>query len=66
MQTSAKQELLTVRELAGLTRRSEAAVRASLLRGELPAVKLGRRWFVRRRDLDRLFDEAAQRLEKSA
>lgn len=66
METSVKQELLTVRELAGLTRRSEAAVRASLLRGELPAVKLGRRWFVRRRDLDRLFDDAARRVGTSA
>ena len=52
--------LVTVRELAQATRRSEAAVRASLKRGELPAVKLGRRWFVRRQDIDQLFEQAAQ------
>ena len=52
-------QLLTVEELAHYTRRSQAAVRAALKRGELPAVKLGRRWFVRRCDLERLFDDAA-------
>jgi len=52
-------DLLTVQELAAMTRRSPSAVRAGLKRKELPAVKLGRRWFVRRRDVERLFDAAA-------
>ena len=53
-------DLLTVEQVAQLTHRSESAVRAGLKRGELPAVKLGRRWFVRRRDIDQLFEQAAR------
>ncbi len=53
-------ELLTVEQFAAHTCRSRAAVRAALKRGELPAVKLGRRWFVRRRDIEKLFDRAAE------
>ena len=55
-------DLISVSDLAEATGRTEAAVRASLRRGHLPAVKLGRRWFVRRKDLDELFERAKQRV----
>ena len=56
-------DLISVPRLAAATGRSEAAVRASFRRSELPAAKIGRRWFVRRKDIDRLFDDAAHELE---
>ncbi len=57
IRASAKPELMTVEEFAELTRRSASAVRASILRREIPARKFGRRWFIRMRDVHRLFDE---------
>jgi len=48
---------MTVEEFAELTRRSASAVRASILRREIRARKFGRRWFIRMRDVHRLFDE---------
>ncbi|MCZ6572519.1 MAG: helix-turn-helix domain-containing protein [Planctomycetota bacterium] len=52
-------ELLTVEQFAELTKRTAAAVRLSIARGDLPAHKLGtRRWFIRPQDVHRMFDEA--------
>jgi len=51
--------LLTVEELAELLRVSPSAIHTQRLRGELPGVfgvKLGRRLFFRRSDLDAYFD----------
>ncbi len=52
------QELLTVEQFAAITRRTAAAVRSSIQRGDIPAHKLGtRRWFIRWQDVERMFDE---------
>ena len=56
-------DLLTVEEVAAATRRTPSAVRQAIGRGQLAAVKLGRRWFVRRRDIDRMFERAARAVE---
>lgn len=53
------QALLTVEEFAAITRRTPAAVRSSIQRGEIPAHKLGtRRWFIRWQDVEQMFEEA--------
>ena len=55
-------EFLTVEEFAELTHRTPSAVRASILRGEIPANKLGtRRWFIRVSDIEALFDGKKRR-----
>ena len=58
-------EYLTVEELAELLRVSPSAIHTQRLRGEVPGclgVKLGRRVFFRRQDLDAHFDaEQARR-----
>jgi len=49
--------LLTVEEFAQATKRTAAAVRASIARGDLPAHKLGScRYFIRKKDIDRMFE----------
>lgn len=45
-------ELLAPEDLAPLLRLTPHGVRAMIRRGELPACKLGRRWFVRRTALE--------------
>lgn len=56
------QDLLTVEEFAAITRRTPAAVRSSIQRGEIRAHKLGtRRWFIRWQDVEQLFEEAHRR-----
>lgn len=58
-------DLLTVDELAAALRISRSAVYVSRHRGDLPgslAVKLGRRLYFRREDLERLFDEQVERV----
>ena len=53
--------LMTVEEFANLTRRTASAVRASIQRGEIRAHKLGtRRWFIRWRDVERMFEEVGR------
>ncbi len=50
-------ELMTVEEFAAVTRRTKSAVIAAILRGDIPAHKLGsRRWWIRRRDIMALFE----------
>ena len=49
-------DLLTVEEVAAETRRSPSAVRQSIAKGQLRAAKLGRRWFVRRKDIEQMFE----------
>jgi len=62
-------DLLTVEELAELLRVSPSAIHTQRLRGELPGafgVKLGRRLFFRRSDLNAYFDtEVANQTAKS-
>ena len=53
----------TVDEFAELTHRGPAAVRASIARGDLPAVRIGRRWFIDPKYFERLFEEAAHAVE---
>jgi len=50
----------TVEEFAERTRRSPAAVRASIARGDLPAVRIGRRWFIDSQYFARQFEDAAR------
>ena len=49
----------TVTEFAALTHRTEAAVRASIARGDLPAVRIGRRWFIDPAYFAQEFEKAA-------
>lgn len=52
----------TVEEFAALTARKPSAVRASIQRGEIPASKLGsRRYFIRKADVERMFEEGRGR-----
>lgn len=50
----------TVDEFAERTRRTPAAVRASIARRDLPAVLIGRRYFIDAGHFDRLFAAAAR------
>jgi hypothetical protein len=43
--------MLTVREIASVTRQSEYAARRKLVNGEYPGIKLGGRWLMRHDDL---------------
>ena len=45
-------ELFTLKEVATWAKVTVSTVRAMIHRGELPAIKLGRLWRVRREDLD--------------
>ena len=50
-------DLLTIRDLMGLTRESESAWRKRLGRREIPYIRLGANVRVRREDLDRWLAE---------
>lgn len=53
----------TVEEFADVTRRSPAAVRAAIARGTLPAVRIGRRWFIDPVYFQRKFEQAARAID---
>ena len=55
-------ELMSVEEFAALTRRTKSAVVAAILRGDVPANKLGsRRWWIRRSDIMAMFETNARK-----
>ena len=58
--------LLTVEDLASLLGLSHRGARHVLERGELPGFRLGRRWYLRREDLDAVAAEkvAEQRKDR--
>lgn len=53
-------DLLTSEEVAAILRISYDGCVRMMREGRLPAVKVGRRWYVRRSDFDRLFEKAGQ------
>lgn len=53
-------ELLTAEELAELLHIHLDSVRRMMRQKRLPAVKVGRRWYVRRADFDALLTQRAQ------
>lgn len=60
-----KIELLTVSEVAGLTRVSTMTVYRLIKRGELPAVRVGRSYRIRRQDLIRYLLSSSTAEERS-
>ncbi len=60
-----KAELLTVREVAVLTRVSTMTVYRLIKRGELPAVRVGRSYRIRRQDLIRYLVSSSTTEERS-
>ncbi|GAB3719797.1 helix-turn-helix domain-containing protein [Spirosoma flavus] len=65
IETIKVQEFLTVDESAKLIRISRRSLYRLNERGELPFVKLNRRTVIRRADIDRLFEQPAELMEKS-
>jgi excisionase family DNA binding protein len=63
-----RQAFLTVEDLAALLGITPRGARLVLERGELPGFRLGRRWYLRREDLDRAIAEkvAEQRRDRDA
>ncbi len=59
-------ELLTVAEVAGLLRVSTMTVYRLIRTGELPAVRVGRNYRVRRNDLDLYLQEKIVEPERAA
>jgi excisionase family DNA binding protein len=55
-------ELITIEEAAEYLRLSRNTVYGLCRRGVLPAIKLGRKWRVRRSDLEALFREGTDRV----
>lgn len=51
-------QLLTLAQAAKLVDRNAASLRQAILRGSLPAQKLGRDWFVKESDLKRYIKQA--------
>jgi excisionase family DNA binding protein len=49
-------ENLTVKDVAEYLNRSETTIYNMLNNGELPGIKLGGKWIVRKRDLDTFLD----------
>lgn len=58
--------LLTASDLAKLLGLTEHGARALLRRGELPAVRIGRKWFVRREALENHIRRQEARQRKRA
>jgi excisionase family DNA binding protein len=52
-------EIMIISEVAELLRLSETTVRRMCERKELPAVKFGSQWRIRRKDVLALFDQSA-------
>jgi len=52
-------EIMTIPEVAELLKLSETTVRRMCERKELPAVKFGSQWRIRRKDLLAMFDQPA-------
>ena len=52
-----EKENLTVKDVAEYLNRSETTIYNMLNKGELPGIKLGGKWIVRKKDLDEFLDE---------
>lgn len=50
-------ENLTVKDVAEYLNRSETTIYNMLNNGELPGIKLGGKWIVRKNDLDKFLDK---------
>lgn len=50
-------ENLTVKDVADYLNRSETTIYNMLNNGDLPGIKLGGKWIVRKRDLDKFLDK---------
>ena len=50
-------ENLTVKDVAEYLNRSETTIYNMLNNGELPGIKLGGKWIVRKKDLDDFLDQ---------
>lgn len=50
-------ENLTVKDVAEYLNRSETTIYNMLNNGELPGIKLGGKWIVRKKDLDSFLDD---------
>ena len=50
-------ENLTVKDVAEYLNRSETTIYNMLNNGELPGIKLGGKWIVRKNDLDKFLDD---------
>ncbi len=53
-------ENLTVKDVAEYLNRSETTIYNMLNNGELPGIKLGGKWIVRKKDLDEFLDKKMQ------
>ena len=50
------QELLTTEEAATILRMTREAVSRKVQKGEIPGVKIGKRWLIRKETLDALLE----------
>ncbi|GAB6099016.1 hypothetical protein JCM16358_08950 [Halanaerocella petrolearia] len=51
---------LTVKDVAEYLNRSETTIYNMLNNGQLPGIKLGGKWIVRKKDLDKFLDQKMQ------
>ncbi|AGB40527.1 DNA-binding protein, excisionase family [Halobacteroides halobius DSM 5150] len=51
---------LTVKDVAKYLNRSETTIYNMLNNGQLPGIKLGGKWIVRKKDLDKFLDQKMQ------
>lgn len=51
-----EQKYLTVEEVAEILRASPQTVRNMIKRGEIPAIRIGRPWLIKKSDLDRILE----------
>lgn len=51
-----EQKYLTVEEVAEILRASPQTVRNMIKRGEIPAIRIGRPWLIKKSDLDRILN----------
>jgi excisionase family DNA binding protein len=51
------QQLLTTEEAATILRMTREAVSRKVQRGEIPGVKIGKRWLIRKETLDALLEQ---------
>jgi excisionase family DNA binding protein len=59
-----REELMTVDEVAALMRLHKDSIRRLLRRGELPGVRIGKRWWVYRADLEARLRGGESRLQE--
>ena len=61
-----KNSNLTVREVAQYLNRSETTIYNMLNEGEIPGIKLGGKWIVRKQDLDSFLDNKMVEQQQSS